>query len=116
MKTTEHFLGRAETVLARAGGNPALAGALADWARAADGGNPRRGVVVTIEGAVIAETVFVNGSAYRVMSSAVLADVQNRELDTVLPRLGKATGRKVLHVTYAEVCQGAGRSLACSTV
>jgi hypothetical protein len=115
--THTYFTDQARARIARAGGDPDTAGPLAVWAEEAKRiGDPRRGVIVAEDGELVAET-YHHGGGHRVGASYVVkADAKRWGLDVeetglATAALERIAGRRMLHVTMAEVCRGAGSSV-----
>lgn len=121
MSATIHpyFVAKAEQVFSHAGGDPALAGHLAEWAadvhsRGAAGHRDR--VVVDRDGAIVAEARHSRGTVSRPGAAYVTSvtddddrDVVGLELGMAVARLGR-TRRPVIVVTSSDVCTGTGPS------
>lgn len=107
-----YYTARAELVLRQAGGDPALAGPLAAWAQDAHRvGDTRRGVIVAETGAILAETRYVpstvgSGGATYVTSGAL----EFYELGMAIGKIERQHGARCIHVTFSQVCLGAGSS------
>ena len=111
-----YFVAKARQRMAAAGGDPANAGPLAEWARDAKRiGDARRGVIVAEDGELVAATMYHPGTNSRPGVSYVeKADVQrwglnHDETGLATAELERVTGRRLVHVTMPEVCRGAGK-------
>lgn len=122
MPSSDYFAHKARAVLRTAGGDPADAGPLAQWAQAAwTRGHPveatRRGVIVGQDGTLHAETGYTRGDVTtpgatygtRPLTEAGHAAVQGGlglEVGLALGRVAHTAGHPVIHVTYSQVCSG----------
>lgn len=111
-----YFTAKARSILAAAGGDPDKFGPLAAWAEASrPHGDTTLGVVVAESGAILAETRHnhLGGASYVTAVHVAEADaarwqLADLEVRMALPRLRRITGQRVLHVTFSDVCLGAG--------
>ena len=118
MSTTHgYFVDKARTVFTNAKGDPELSYLLASWAEAAHAtGDSRVGVIVTEDGRILATTRHTPATASSpgatyvtdVADGASHESVINLELGLALGSLRRLTGKRLIHVKYSEVCQGAG--------
>lgn len=111
--TESYFVAKAREVFSRAGGDPAKAGALAEWAEEAKKiGDPKRGVIVAEDGSLVAATRYVAdigiGASYVVKEDADRLGLFGNEVGLATAQIGRKLGQRVIHVTMAEVTRGAG--------
>lgn len=110
-----YFVAKARARFAELGGDPNNAGPLAEWAEEAKQiGDARRGVIVADDGELVAETYYCvdhpdrpKGS-YVKQADARRYDLVGNETSLATAQLRRILGKKVVHVTMAEVCRGAG--------
>ncbi len=103
----------AQSVFSRAGGDPDKAGPLAEWAEEAKRvGDPKRGVIVSEDGELVAATRYVAdvgiGASYVVDEDAKRLGLFGTEVGLASGQIAKQLGRRVIHVTMPEVTRGAG--------
>ena len=111
--THAYFTAKAREVFSRAGGDPAKAAALAEWAEEAKRiGDPKRGVIVAEDGELVAATRYVSdigmGASYVVKEDADRLGLFGNEVGLATAQLHQILGQRVIHVTMAEVTRGAG--------
>ncbi len=114
--THPYFIAKAREVFSRAGGDPAKAGALAEWAEDAKQiGDPKRGVIVAEDGTIIAATRYQPhavgyqaGATYVEKADAKRLGLFGDEVGLAVGQLPRLVGQRVIHVTMAEVTRGAG--------
>ena len=120
-----YFVDKSREVFRAAGGDPDVSGPLAAWAQSVREMNDARlGVIVTDGGEIVAETYRSQsgpgdpGATY--VTSCTLPDgdrsfvnggVMDLEKGLAMATLRRLTGRDVLHVTWSQVCTGAGRAV-----
>ncbi len=104
------FLPKAQSILAAAGGDPGVAGPLAEWARAHAANtdhNRRCGVLVSQAGEVVGETwrhVGVELSTYYATAETVKRWGLRRHLATeAAGEIARKCGAKVIHVTHGDI-------------
>lgn len=115
--TDSYFVAKAREVFARAGGDPANAGALAEWAEEAKQiGDPKRGVIVAEDGELVAATHYVAdvgiGASYVVKDDAARLGLFGDEVGLAAAQISRTLGKRVIHVTMPEVTRGAGVHVA----
>lgn len=106
--TDSYFVAKAREVFARAGGDPANAGALAEWAEEAKQiGDPKRGVIVAEDGELVAATHYVAdvgiGASYVVKDDAARLGLFGDEVGLAAAQISRTLGKRVIHVTMPEV-------------
>ena len=111
--THEYFIAKAREVFARAGGDPANAGALAEWAEEAKKiGDAKRGVIVAEDGQIIAATRYVAepgiGASYVIKADSDRLGLFGNEVGLALGQIRQQVSQRVIHVTMPEVTRGAG--------
>ncbi|MGH3503875.1 MAG: helix-turn-helix domain-containing protein [Nocardioidaceae bacterium] len=113
-----YFVRKARQALADAGGDPSVAGALAAWADdAKQTKDLRAGVIVAEDGEIVAETRYTPatpstpGAAYVTGEDSKRWGLRGNQVGIALGQIRQQTGRRLIHVTYSEVCQGAARFL-----
>lgn len=116
-----YFEDKARRVFERASGDPERAGSLAAWARSVhQTRDSRLGVIVAEDGTILAQTRHSGdsnpfgpgaGVAYvtDVYDGADRAAV-GREVGLALGHFVRRTGQQAIHVTYSDVCTGAGQA------
>ncbi|WP_424936657.1 MULTISPECIES: hypothetical protein [Bacteria] len=111
--TTDYFAWKAREVFQAAGGDPALAGPLGEWARTAKGRADASGVLVAQDGAILGETVRI-GRSPQVTASHVKTETARRwgltvtEVGLAVGQVSRAYGQPVIHLTVADLTMGAG--------
>jgi hypothetical protein len=108
--THPYFTAKAQALFITKGGDPDNAGALAAWAEQAKANpTPGRGVIVTEDGELIAETL--NNprawATYVADADAKRWDLWATELGMAMGTLTKASGKSVIHVRESDVTSGA---------
>lgn len=121
-----YFAAMAADVFAQAGGDPANSRPLAAWAEDARTNRDWRplGVVVALDGRLIAETVRLRllAGLTAVYVAEVLVDlpdaaeVDGTILDLACGVLRHQIGQPVIHVPAWQVCSGRARSIVCAGV
>lgn len=111
--TDSYFVAKAREVFARAGGDPANAGALAEWAEEAKKiGDAKRGVIVAEDGQIIAATRYVAepgiGASYVIKADSDRLGLFGNEVGLALGQIRQQVSQRVIHVTMPEVTRGAG--------
>lgn len=103
-----YFEAKARKVIQDAGGDPAVAGALAVWAdRVRASGDDRRGVIVAEDGEIIAETERRENATYVTEADRQrLALINGNELGLARAELRRRLGKNLIHVRAWEVCTG----------
>lgn len=117
MSVDPYFVAKAREVFSRAGGDPANAGALAEWAEEAKQiGDPKRGVIVAEDGELVATTHYVAdvgiGASYVVKDDAARLGLFGDEVGLAAAQISRTLGKRVIHVTMPEVTRGAGVHVA----
>ena len=110
--THPYFVARARAWMARAGGRPQDADALARWARTARlAGLDDRGVIIGRDGTLVAETRRRRGHYYVEPGDMARLGLTtgSTELGAAMGAVRRAVGQAVAHAVYWEVCCGAGR-------
>lgn len=110
--TDSYFVAKAREVFSRAGGDPANAGALAEWAEEAKQiGDPKRGIIVAEDGELVAATHYVAdvgiGASYVVKDDAARLGLFGDEVGLAAAQISRTLGKRVIHVTMPEVTRGA---------
>lgn len=109
MHATYH-LAKAREVMRRAGGNPDLAGPLAEWAKKiAAAGDNRAGAIVAEDGTILAESRRARGDvgAYYVTADHIGAGKYvGSEEGLAHASLQRDTGMQAIQVSYNDVCRG----------
>lgn len=112
-----YYLAKARDMLRRAGGDPDVAGPLAEWAERHRDDETVQGVVVAEDGTLVAETIRARegngrpGATYIAGADIERYHLTHHVLDMALPDLRRAAGQQVIHVTRSEVCRGAARHI-----
>ncbi|WP_336633620.1 MULTISPECIES: hypothetical protein [unclassified Microbacterium] len=106
--THPYFVDKAREAFAAAGGDPDAAGPLAAWAEAARGDRTLAGVIVALDGTIIAETTRSRGSAASAtyVRDAKALGLLGSELGIALGQLTRSVGQPVVHITTATLTQG----------
>src|SRR5690625_4427720 len=110
MTTTAHgyFTDKARATLAEAGGDPDLTADLAAWAEKAHDRDDVHGVIVALDGTIVAETVHID-HVYVRNSDAQRLGLTYRELGMALGEIKRVIGRDVIHLKRWELTRGAGK-------
>ena len=113
MSVDPYFVAKAREVFSRAGGDPDRAGQLAVWAEEAKQiGDPKRGVIVAEDGELVAATHYVAdvgiGASYVVKDDSARLGLFGDEVGLAAAQISRKLGKRVIHVTMAEVTRGAG--------
>lgn len=111
-----YTLANARAVFARAGGDPDNAIALAEWGdEVLHTRDMSIGVIVASDGRILADTKRQTGGvgASYVTTTYLpdTADLIGTEVAVAAATLRRITGRHTLHVTYSQVCTGAGAAI-----
>ena len=106
---------KAEKVITRAGGDPATAGPLAQWAQAAlEARAAGTGVIVGRDGTVLGTTVLNRSTTgevwYADRATTARYEMSGNQLGLALASIRREVGQDVLHVTYSDVCTGSGKA------
>lgn len=109
--TPPYFTAKAKAWLEQRGGDHSRAEQLAAWAWEAKlDGNPTWGVVVALDGTVVARTTHTSGGWAIDRADADRWGVKRRALDLGVEELTRAAGLGSLcHATQSELTTGAGR-------
>lgn len=108
--THPYFIAKAQALFIAKAGNPDNAGLLATWAEQAKANpTPGRGVIVTEDGELIAETRYHRraGATYVVDADTKRWGLWANEVGMAMGILSKVTGKRVIHVREWEVTSGA---------
>jgi hypothetical protein len=117
--THPYFVDKAKALFTARSGDPDNAGALAAWAeRVRPSNDSRLGVLVALDGTLIAETRHIPsapstpGAAYvRVALGDVYGELVDREVGLATGQASTITGQPVIHVKFSEVCTGHGNHI-----
>lgn len=108
-----YFIAKAREYMHKAGGDPDLAGPLADWARAARAINDtNRGVIVAEDGTIVAQTRrmgYPAAASYVTQEDAQRYGLHAEEVGLAMGELRRITGQRLVHVTMSDVCCGASK-------
>lgn len=108
-------------MLHRAGGDPDTAGALARWAQLhRPAGETHFGVLVALDGSLVAETERTDYDAVRGLGQAgsrwligpedaERLGSRRRDVRDAMWPVSQVIGQPLIHVTYLDVCEGAGK-------
>lgn len=106
-----YFEAKAREAFANAGGDPALTGDLAAWAAAAKDRTDIAGVIVAEDGQIVAETV---RQGRREARATYVSDPDRKlglfgdEVGIALGQISRKIGKRVIHLTRAQLTMGAG--------
>jgi len=109
-ETTPHpyFTDKARATFAESGGDPDLTADLAAWAEAAHGRDDVHGVIVALDGTIVAETVHIDHT-YIHGPDAQRLGLTYRELGMALGEIKRVIGQDVIHLKRWELTRGAGK-------
>ncbi|GAA4924367.1 hypothetical protein [Nesterenkonia rhizosphaerae] len=112
--THPYFTERARDVIARAGGNPDNAEALATWAEQAkaEGKDRNAGVLVSQDGALVAETFQTQDeirASYVTADEARQYSLQGNEVGLAIGQIQRQIGQRLIHVKVWAVTEGASK-------
>lgn len=112
-KFSSYFTAKAREFMHKAGGDPDLAGPLAEWAQEARRiNNTGRGVLVAEDGTIVAQTHLTEGFVrawYVSAEDSRRYGLSREEVGLARHDLGAIVGQRLVHATMSDVCLGAGK-------